>query len=120
MRGGREKGWDVGQLEKSATTWLSGCWWAPGPVVQGEADRWFLVGQGLCPAFLLRSPHTLYNKYLAGGWANLTNQHSMGVDLGATSTSISRLLRPQEGGRGHLCQGGLLGALPGVWDEIGG
>lgn len=78
------------------------------------------MGQGLCPAFLLRSPHTLYDKYLAGGWANLTNQHSMGVDLGATSTSISRLLRPQEGGRGHLCQGGLLGALPGVWDEIGG
>lgn len=61
----------------------------------------------------------MYDKYLAGGWANLTNQHSMGVDLGATSTFISRLLRPQEGGRGHLCQGGLLGALPGVWDEIG-
>ena len=53
-------------------------WWCvcPGCVCVG--------GAWSCPAFLLRSPHTLYDKSLTGGRANLTNQRSLGVGHGTS------------------------------------
>lgn len=64
----------------------------------------------------------MYDKSSTGGWVNLTNQRSVGVGQ-PQSQSLAPLssdnARPSREGGATCARVGLLGALPGVWDEIG-
>lgn len=74
-------------------------------------------------AFLLRSPHALNDESPFAGWANLTNQHSVGVgwlwSQSLASPSPDNDCPSRVGGV-TSARAGLLKAFLGFWDETGG